>query len=487
MIKIIGKFVCERSMKNNVYIVQFIIFNVLILYSSSPGPQEIVSHIAVLREMKELPLFPELAIGEKAAKVISTTKRPADSPKSQAIPKYTQTEAFLKIWCDIKSEKIEKNETDSCALQLVDLYGAYYKKDLNAYKPLVLAMIDNERIYAEDYVFYHAYKRELGLLFDIYREIFDIFAIQGAQQQAVLVRNIFSLKSQKNIYASANDFIDTWQESDEDFHDTRNPILSNLLLSVNLALFGNTLTKGSGSFHYFITSFNISEVSQFLPNFFNEYAFDKKYLKQIDDLYAQYMKGDGGYMLQIFIPRPLVDTLVYLSRPGGLPVGERITQSFSDKKMRHTDMLSILDTYRNDPFSIQTDLGELTLNTAIATSKTRVGTVLTQAIKTVSQASLDILQARILLIPRFFDPVTGIKIFRFSLTPEKDVITYRKKLKEIVKDMLIEWLQKPQNRELIKNTPLFNFINYLGETEQRVSLESLYKNLKILSLSMNKK
>lgn len=357
---------------------------------------------------------------------------------------YTQTEAFIRVWFNIpESEKLEhQNQEKYVRLLLSDEYKIS-PNEQDKYIPVINAMLENEKINAAYYVYYHAYTAQFGLLFDLYHEIFSFFTAQDIPESSFLIRDVIALQRQKRVdfpYKTVPNLLELWpqQPGFKRWRDTASP-LRDYLLSTNLALFANisAMEELESSFYFFIESVSISPAN-YLDEFFKYWQFDELldedgvlYRTKIQDLYNKYMKSETGHMLQIFLPENMVDTYSYVCERFGTPYSQKITETFDKNKSRHNDTLSILQKYRNDPFSIVTTLGE---NVA-----KKFGDI---SPNSANRRTLDTLQARILLVPEFFDPSNNIKIFRFTLTTKETIEQYKKELRVMVRNMLIQQLAK---------------------------------------------
>jgi len=134
------------------------------------------------------------------------------------------------------------------------------------------------------------------------------------------------------------------------------------------------------------------------------------------DFFASKINGSLRYgnMLQIFIPKKLVDRCVYFSKRGGnprkLPVPESLSEKFRTKILgqRFQKASTVLQALSNNSESVR---GELTG-----------------------------LQARILLHKDLFDnPSSGIKIFRYNQIPQGLSDSYQSQLKSIAESVFALW------------------------------------------------
>jgi hypothetical protein len=266
-------------------------------------------------------------------------------------------------------------------------------------------------------------------LFDIYNELFNLFTL-SSDPQHFLLRDIFKFMQEKHPL-KVQDFITQYPY--KKIHDHDEPFRS-LLLSTNLSLFGNITRSGESSFDYFLLNQSMQSPDYLFSQFFEFGQFDKKlqYKEKIINLYKAYDLENTANMLQIFIPAEQINQFVYLSAPFGKPYPTKLTDSFDSQLERHMDMISILKKYRNEPF-------------------------------TFTEAIIDKLQARLYLIPEFFNPENNIKVFKFTRSSPKNLAEYKQKLRQLVRQMVIEWLETPENKTYFQKlgTPLGKLMEYL--------------------------
>ena len=288
--------------------------------------------------------------------------------------------------------------------------------DLTKYTPLIKSIQDKEKeLFDTHYVFYHGQRREFRLMHDVVKEIFKWLDMRGLTKEFEYLR---IPGSKFEIGKKLSDFID---EKDKLYHYEKwnDYVMADILLSVNLSLFGNTSMRFGGecTFEFFVTSGNIKGINltELLKTLFNEYKFNTSYIQELMKAYeATIQTAKEGNLLQIFVPRTSVDEYVYLSHAFGTPYREQIVPGvFNSTKKRHMSIAPVLDLYQQNPQSI---------------------------------TGLDKLQARFLMTTdTFLNPDSGIKMYRYT-TVEKEVMkTYKKNVKKIVDDIMEEWFANPQN------------------------------------------
>ena len=209
---------------------------------------------------------------------------------------------------------------------------------------------------------------------------------------------------------------------------------SQQMLCANLALFGNSNSWYECTFFYFVNNANIMPPSLYgcLQGFIDTFKFDQKYINGLMDL-ANMVATQEGLLYQIFIPKNKVDQYAYLSYVGTAPWNKLINASYFDTtKNRHVAMSPILEQYCNDPLSIP---------------------------------EIDRIQARILLSQDLLlNPKSGIKVYRYTTLDEKTDEMYQSKLKNILNEMVTQWLDNHKIRTqlaqhaIIRSMPLGQFL-----------------------------
>ena len=135
------------------------------------------------------------------------------------------------------------------------------------------------------------------------------------------------------------------------------------------------------------------------------------------------MKADSGNLLQIFIPKDLINKLVYISEPLGIPYrwNNNIDLKAIINSNNNITTLDVLNFYKNANFPTNNLLYKI-----------------------------DQLQARILMINEFFQLNNGIKIFQYTTSQIQGEFgaDYKKALRLIIGKMIINYVLK--NQEIIK-------------------------------------
>lgn len=276
----------------------------------------------------------------------------------------------------------------------------------------------------EYFVFYHGQKREFLLLQDLYTKLYEFF-----NQKNLKDFHFIRIPNKKyNKFKTPYDFLFSnkykisnssypWNVFDNDYEIKRH------ILAVNVSLFGNSLSCinkyiSECTFKFFIRSDNITNIDfaniyKEILDFFKRAKIFNKYKKEFNnllELLSEFEKTKTGNLIQIFIPKNLVNKIMYRSFQGGTPfygiiknpelTVNKLLQNYS------TDLLSILTTW---PLHDASKLSEL-----------------------------DEIQFRILLTNEIMlNPESGVKIFRYTIETE-NIKIYKKNLDRLINTIIEE-------------------------------------------------
>lgn len=158
-----------------------------------------------------------------------------------------------------------------------------FSSDTPTIKQLVKTMVAQEyKWIATHEVFYHAQDKKFCVLQDFIKELFELLYAYRQLNDFAFLR--FWQDAPATI--DANIFIDQ-EEGDDHFvwWNNNEARLVKLLLSVNLSLFGNlTLIHGwECSFDYFLNNRSVIpiDISTHLERLFEQFDFNKRYIKQL--------------------------------------------------------------------------------------------------------------------------------------------------------------------------------------------------------------
>lgn len=293
---------------------------------------------------------------------------------------------------------------------------------------LIGPIIGREKSLPDYDVFYHAQATIYVLFQDIITEVLKYTAQHKEDPLFYYLR----IPDQAGTHQVLADILKKGFNTDHD------PRIRNLLLSVNLSLFGNILEPGESTIDYFVKNISINSPYGKRPLAFVQgllqdldLSVESTFIDELADLYGKYLSATNGNLLQIFIPKDKVNDYVYLSFPYGVPLNcsalgsdarwkgcswnyplypirikdaqGKVVQSYD---LTTIDPRSYLDIYRNHPTAIMVD-------------------------------NMDAIQARILLTSDFLlNPASGAKIYRYMITDSQKLAAYKKELKDIIERMM---------------------------------------------------
>lgn len=375
----------------------------------------------------------------------------------------------LQTWLD------DTSSTDDVliARMLQEFYGIG-KDELPQYRQLVHNILDTEQSMPEHYVCYHAFAPALYLVFMLHQKIHNWLSITLSEASYRL--RFKSDIPQKDI----SSFIDHWdsffeghaqRDSQDDegksvwniqnnqqpayeealkiramignpniitWNDTYSGVKP-LILSVNLALFGNTELPQEGTFHYFIEARSGTGAPFVLDLFFRGMNLPGEYKDKFMVLYNKYLKPkSAGGLLQIFIPKGDIDSIMYLAHPYGTPYRARLDScKFLTAKERHAGIADVLDWYEKPEAHHDKQV-------------------------------LNSLQARIVLLPAFLGN-QDIKFRSWNFVGEKEKKAFEKEFDAMVRDMLAQWIASKAYLQLSEdkaNQPLVKLLKYWQEGQK---------------------
>lgn len=375
------------------------------------------------------------------------TRYEALKPKIKPV-KFGQTEAYLSIPDLSQTVKdCYMGGSGHCPMSFAAGMGAFHNV-LNT-RPDIQKIVEdakeNEKKYKDThFVFYHAYVPMLHILYDFYTLMCQKENKCDKNSPFILMRPFqeLDISGKKYSYFGLPE-INKWMDNSlatvgTKFNFDHDERIKPFLVSTNLSLFGNINAPGEHTFQYFLTSLSINPppIKTIFENVLSHYISDKakrdafveelfkltqpnKIGENKPTLYGNFHSGD---LLQIFIPKTIVDQVVYLSKPYGKYWGDYISKTETHKvydksKQRYTAISPILSIYQRDP----TRLDRAYSDTTHYINPTKL---------------LDGFQGRLLLKGEYFAAPSAkndIKMFRFSTLDKIIEKNYLKKMRDIVK------------------------------------------------------
>ena len=262
------------------------------------------------------------------------------------------------------------------------------------------------------YVFYHGQKKEFLLIQDLFEAFFKIAFKKAFDDFFILRSPDQDSEKFKNIQSFLNKYIKNKEIYDWNF-DAK-PHIQKILLSVNVSLFGNTYYLGESSFHYFLQSCygNVINFHDFIKDTFKYFKYLKYYEKfktKLEILYKilfEYEKNQTGILIQIFIPKKIVDNVAYRCKPWGLLYYKNLFGlNFFSKKPSEN-----LEQYQSN----------------------KMGSIMNYYFM---QTEMDAIQFRILLNSEIMlNPDSGVKMFRYYNETE-NIKKYKEEFSKLISEI----------------------------------------------------
>lgn len=282
----------------------------------------------------------------------------------------------------------------------------YYNYD-DSYSNLFDQIISKEKSLNSDYyVFYHGQKGAHRIIQDLLKKL--SIKLKNYEEKDFEEFCYLRIPSNNfNKFNSMKDVFDSYPKANEN-DDNRE-----ILLDVNLSLFGNFGMEFSNSLYYFFNDFSCLEPPHFIENLLKEVfeSFELKLEDQKLNSYINillqlndYIEIKEGNMIQVFIPKDKVNKYVYL-----------------DYVFNEDEKVEV----RGPVFNVAETIDKYFLG------KERF-----------SFNTLNYFSGRILLNNDFMlDPKSGVKIFRYTTVSEDKMQKYNEDL-----DLLVDEILK--NKEL---------------------------------------
>lgn len=324
--------------------------------------------------------------------------------------------------------------------------------ELNKYEPIIRAALAKENEYLSGYYVFYSSIPYMRLFQDVARKLYKhnglpLGAFKDKAFQLVRYTHKNPVYSQ---YKDVTDFLlqETLAKGVVDDNDYR---LRIIIVSTNVALFGNADFPGESTWYYFSNPQGWAYAHKaWLEECLISYGYATTYLDELIAL-SNDIRTTNGDLFQFFIPINFVNQIGYLSWRQGVPLdpyfidtilgGQNLTETSQETRgFGGTNSLvyKFKDRYRDkDPEAIR--LADYMLG-QIKKGKFYLYPRLSEyRDNPVSLPGMMYYQARLLIDNNtLLNPTSGIKIYRYStLNPEKEKI-YRVKLSEIMKKIYNE-------------------------------------------------
>jgi len=351
---------------------------------------------------------------ERRNNSVSTDSTEAATP---TVDKYTQSEAHMSL--PAIKERINKTY------------------NLTPYRQLINTILANEKKYKDYYVFYHGTDNVWRLAQDVYSRLYAHF---HPQSRSAL--NTFTFLRFEDKYGpKAQEFLMTELKKSGLINDHGE--MGAILLSVNLALFGNIGVPSECTWEYFVKSRgHLNPQREIYEKMMNKFGLTQRYIDELLSLVDLY-KTKEETIIQIFIPRDKVDEIGYVSWIKGVPADTGVmdwvktrvenktfektrpaiitlTEQFKKEQERNPLFKNLIERIKSGDFSLNAFL-HMYRNTP-------------EAIKNIN----DVMARLIFTKDVLANPHSGIKIFRFSMATTEQLQKYHQKLDAVIRKIVTE-------------------------------------------------
>lgn len=333
------------------------------------------------------------------------------------LPQPSQTASYLaKIPKDVLERQLKVGK------------GMEYEDALDRHATLIETCAKKEHeLHKTHYAFYHGLSKEVlfGILLNT--ELARVFDKHNTAEW-------YKLRRTKDFYLDGLSLGDYLRKHAGKLNDNKSPYRDHLL-SVNLSFPGNEYF-GESSFHYYCDNRSIADsakVKIFFANFISPYIPDcyanlTDHIATLVEKLVQKLNtmSDTGALLQIFIPKEMVDESAFLCCPAGLPpfnselfIGKggfftKISYKFADTSLGEIDPLS----------SYYTKISPALENYQHGCTK-------------LERSELFKMQARLRLdSEKFNNSQSGIKFCLHHEFPEQEFINLKNEIRMLVQDFI---------------------------------------------------
>ena len=350
-----------------------------------------------------------------------------------------------------------------------------------SYLPIVENALQQEILYSKDYwVFYHAHENYLACLHDILKLFYSWGFLR--KNQPLPLRFVTKGKYPSNLDAFLDQTSSLYKPTHHEGHRNllsymfdKTPEIREQLISVNLALFGNSTALGESTFSYlkFPKCWHDIGIKEILQAIFQELQLPQIFLDKIMQATNTFEDNKQMILLQIFIKKDVVDNVAYWAFPGGSPVTRELLDSWDETKKRHTKISPLLAQYVENP-------QELDKYVSLFNYKN---------ISRYDDLGLDALQARLWLPSNYLYDPSKTKILRYGIDMSH-YAHYLALLNDIFEEMVKYFIQQ----KLTDQTALFQHANSpwafldelmsnykLSKDARRLSRIADYNNLEVSS------
>jgi hypothetical protein len=337
----------------------------------------------------------------------------------------------------IYSDRFTQSEAHMSLPEIKKLIAKNY--DLKPYDKFIAAILSNEKKYKDGYyVFYHGTDNVWRLPQDLYTQLYAYFNPLGYR-----ATKDFTFLRFEDEYgpSSAQEFLVAELKKSGLINDHGK--MGAILLSANLALFGNVGVPSECTWEYFMKSRGHANPSRITyEKIMDKFGLTHKYIEQLMSLVKLYDTKEQT-IVQIFVPKDKVDQIGYLSWIKGIPAHKEtmdwVKRSVKNKTYPKTQpaIVDLTETFKHEQevnpifknLMERVEAGDFSLDDFLHMYRNNPEKIV----------DINDVMARLIFTPDvLLNPDSGVKFFRFSTATPERLQVYHQRLNEIVDKIIAE-------------------------------------------------
>jgi hypothetical protein len=309
--------------------------------------------------------------------------------------------------------------------------------NIKPYQKLIDQILENEKKYSDYYVFYHGMDNVWRLAQDVYAHLYgNSHNLSKEQIKDFIFLRFNGIDDLAPISTILTDYlIKSGLINDH--------TMSNDIIAVNFALFGNVGRDPECTWQYFEKSRgHATPTRQIYEKMMDKFDLNRKYIDELLALTKLYETKEQ-MIVQLFIPKDKVDRIGYLAWIRGIPAYQEfmhtVLKSVTDKKFSKTapalDYYSTLFREEQEKNSLfknmmeQIKKGEFSLSYFLNFYRNKPNEI----------EDINDFQGRLFLThDLLLNPQSGAKIFRYSMATPNQLQKYQGQLDGIIKKIVSE-------------------------------------------------
>lgn len=345
-------------------------------------------------------------------------------PLTKTHNKYTQTEAYFQV------PALRKLVTDA-------FYADFAV--VNHMDIVSRVMAGEAELRDTHWAFYHGVSNVWTVWQDTYTALFNHFN-RGTAKEGDADFIFLRTRGKANINAK-NFLVDTLKE--HGLVDDTGEVKA-ILLSTNIFLFGNTGIAGESTWKYTMTDKSHAEPDRTLyESIMDEFGLSYQYVDELMKL-VKLLQAKQQTLLQIFVPKNIVDDIGYLAWTKGIPAHEGSINWVKKSKIKGKGESSAVAalTALKDKFKNEQEKNPLfkEMLQTVEEGAYSLDDYLTKCCNDpLSVPNLDGggLQARLIFTDNILlNPASGVKMYRYSGVPYKKMQEYKNRLDTLIKQII---------------------------------------------------